>query len=412
MQAASDLKLPHLPIEDPKLATDPLPFLEAARREHPWLAISNVGYIVHEYQAIKELTYMDDKFRPSMDLLSEVMGAKGTPWGDFMDNLMLAKAPPEHTRLRNSVAMAFTPRNVNRHRARMREVVSDLLDQWAPKRAFDFAEFAAFFPITVMFGLIGASPSALPRIQKSLETQGLSASLDSSLLPDMQEALRVLWAFVDELIVERQKQGGGADDDVLSTLVAANAAGELSDYELRNLLIFLFAAGYDTSKNMLTLIAYMMLSRPDYWERCAEDRAFCDKIVEEAFRFNSPSNIYRTATEDVVYRDVLFPAGSILFLTLSLASRDPAAFPNASLFEPEREDAHRHMAFGRGIHICLGQHLARAQIQEGVHLIAQRLTKPRLNGEVTWRPFPGVWGIRTLPIAFEPGERRSVARRP
>ena len=67
------------------------------------------------------------------------------------------------------------------------------------------------------------------------------------------------------------------------------------------------------------------------------------------------------------------------------------------------------MAFGRGMHMCLGQHLARAQIQEGIHLIAQRITNPRLVGEVTWRPFPGVWGIRTLPIAFEPGARRTGA---
>jgi cytochrome P450 len=151
---------------------------------------------------------------------------------------------------------------------------------------------------------------------------------------------------------------------------------------------------------------HAMLEHPEYWARCAEDRPFCDKAVEETFRYHSVSSLYRTANQDVVYRDVLFPRNTILFLTLTLASRDPAAFTNADLFQPERADSGRHFAFGRGVHMCLGQHLARAQLQEGLHLIAQRITNPRLAGEVTWRPFPGVWGIKSLPIEFDPAPRR------
>ena len=102
-----------------------------------------MGYVVHEYQAIRDLTMLDDRFNSSMDGLTEIMGAKNAPWGDFMNELMLAKDPPEHTRLRSSVALAFSPRNANRLRPIMRQVVSDLLDEWAPRGAFDFAEFAA-----------------------------------------------------------------------------------------------------------------------------------------------------------------------------------------------------------------------------------------------------------------------------
>ena len=178
MQSVATLVLPHLPLEDPAFAVDPTPFIDAARREHPWLAKCSVGYVVHEYQAIRDLTSMDDRLRPSMDSITEIMGARGTPWGEFMDNLMLAKTGEEHARIRNSVAISFAPRNINRFRPLMRTVVSRLLDEWVPKAAFDFAEFAAHFPITVMFAVIGASTSALPGIRRSLETQGLSASLD------------------------------------------------------------------------------------------------------------------------------------------------------------------------------------------------------------------------------------------
>jgi cytochrome P450 len=400
MQNLTDLDLPYLAIQDPSFAIDPIARIEAARRQHPWLARSDFGYIVHEYQAIRDLSYMDAKFNPSLDAVIEIMGAAHTPWGKFMLELMLAKDPPEHTRLRNSVAASFTPRTANRLRPLMREVVSSLLDEWAPKGRFDFAEFAAHFPVRVMFGLIGASTEALPGIRTALETQGLSASLDKSLLPALEDAYRVLWAFVDQLVLERQRSGGGDADEVLNRLIASRDAGQLNDAELRNMLIFLFAAGYDTSKNMLTLIMYVMLRHPQIWERCAVDKEFSDKVVDEVLRYHSVSNIYRSAREDIQYRDVVIPAGTILMMTLTVAGRDPAAFLNADDFDPERKDPNRHMAFGRGIHICLGQHVARAQLQEGLHLIAPRLRNPRLVGEVTWRPFPGVWGIRTLPLEF------------
>jgi len=406
MQNVSELVLPHLPLEDAAFAVDPMPYIEAARRQHPWLARCDFGYVVHEYQAIRDLSYMDDKFRPSMDTITEIMGARGTPWGNFMDNLMLAKTGAEHARLRNSVAASFTPRNINRYRPLMRARVSQLLDAWAPKGAFEFTEFSAQFPITVMFGLIGAPLEALPGIRKSLETQGLSANLIRSLLPDLEAAYQVLYGFVHKLLVERQRDGGGEDEDILNTLIGAQGAGQLNEAELHNLLIFLFAAGYDTSKNMLTLIMHMMVKQPEYWARCAEDRPFCDLVVEEMLRHTSVSSLYRMSTQDVSYRGVLFPLNTLLFMPLNISGRDPAAFPDPMDFQPERAGANRHMAFGRGVHMCLGQYLARAQIQEGIHLIAQRITRPRLAGEVTWRPFPGVWGIRSLPIAFESGPRR------
>ncbi len=410
MQSVTEMTLPLVPILDPAMSTDPFSFIEAARKQHPWLARTDTGHLlVHEYQAIKDLSYMDDKFRPSMAEISEFMGGKGGAAAEFFDNTMLARQPPVHTRLRNSVAASFTPRNVNRYRDLMRRVISDLLDEWAPKGAFDFAAFASYFPITVMFGLIGTSPEPIPRIRKWLETQGMIANLQRSMLPELNEAIANLWQFVDGVIAERRKNRRGDEQDVLNAVIAASDSGQLSEEELHNLLIFLFGAGFDTSKNMLTLIIYAMLEHPEHWTRCAEDRPFCEKVVEETLRYHSVSSLYRTATEDVAYRDILFPRGSQLFMPLQIAGRDPAAVVDGNEFRPERTETGRHLAFGRGIHMCLGQHLARAQLQEGVHLIAQRITKPRLAGEIAWRPFPGVWGIRTLPIAFEPAARRPDA---
>jgi cytochrome P450 len=220
----------------------------------------------------------------------------------------------------------------------------------------------------------------------------------------IEESFTMLWDFVDGLIAERGT--AGEHGDLLDALIAANSSGELSNVELRHMLIFLFGAGYDTSKNLLTLIMHSMLKDPELWARCAEDRPLCTKVVEEALRHTSPSNTFRTVTGDLDYRGVQFPAGTMIVFPLGIAGRDETAFPDPMAFSPERVHVNRHLAFGRGMHICLGQFLARAQIEEGVHLIAQRITNPKMAGEVAWRPFPGVWGIRTLPIEFDPAPRR------
>jgi cytochrome P450 len=124
--------------------------------------------------------------------------------------------------------------------------------------------------------------------------------------------------------------------------------------------------------------------------------------MEETFRYHSVSNVPRNVEEEFTYEGVVFPKDMFLFFTLTLNARDPVAFADADSFNPERVHLNRHMAFGRGAHICLGQFLARAQIEEGLHLIAQRMKNPKAAGPVSWRTFIGVWGLKTLPITFEP----------
>jgi cytochrome P450 len=398
MSAVHDLSLTHLPISSPALAADPTPHFERGRMRHPWLMTSDSGFVVTEYAAMKDLLRMDDHMQVSGREFVERMGAHGTGWGRFAEEMLVVKSGADHARIRGSVAAAFTPRSINRLRPVMREVVSDLLVEWLPRGGFDFADFAAQFPIRVMFGLIGADVALLPDILSSLETHGSSFSLDASRMPVVEAAYQVLWRFVDTLIRERGR--AAPRGDLLDDLIAANTAGGLGDEELRLLLIFLFAAGYDTSKNLLTLAMHSLLDDPSAWKRCALEPAFCEKVVNEQLRLASPSNVYRQVTRAFEYRDVFFPEHTLLILPLGVSGRDPAVFEYPLDFRPDRAQPEPHLAFGRGAHICLGQFLARAQAEEALHLMAQRIVEPRLAGEVAWRPFPGVWGIRSLPIAF------------
>lgn len=404
MKAIEELDLPFLPVDEPRFASDPFPFLAEAREKHPWLATSNLGYFVHEYKAIKELYVQDDVMRPSFDGIVELMEARGTPWGRFTENQMIGQSHETHARLRNLFAPRFTPRQAANHRGMMRSVIADLIDEWAPRGRFDFEQFASYFPISVMMTMVGAPREEIPRLRSSLEALGLGMSLDKNLLPKLQEAIGVLDEFAFGLIEERRANPlPEGESDLLDLMMGASREGDLSDRVLADMLIFLFVAGYDTSKNVLTYMMHLLIDYPDVYERCACDLDYCSKVIEECLRYFSPATSFRMTTEDLVYRDVLLPKDTMLFFPFSIAGRDPRAFEDPDKFDPDRvlDTDQRHMAFGRGAHMCLGQYIARAQLQEALHLIARRLKKPKHAGPVGWRPFPGVWGIKGLPIEFE-----------
>lgn len=414
MQVVTELTLPTLLMEEPEFAADPFSRFKAARTQHPWLAKGTFGYVVTEYGAIRDLISMDNRMRTAHEGVVDIMNARGTKWGRFQLEQILALSGDAHKRIRDVVAPMFTPRAANTHRDLMRQVISKLLDEWAPKAAFDFEEFASYFPITVMCSVVGASPDVVPRLRSSMEALGLSFNLLRDHLPALEKATNVLEEFATQLVAGRRAgQRLGERRDVLDALLEAIDAGQLSEAEVNNFLVFLFVAGYDTSKNVLTLTMHELIKRPAMYRRCATDFEFCKRVIEEGLRFQNPATIPRLTNEDVVYRDVLFPKDTMLFFPVGMSGRDESTIVDADEFQPERDQANRHMAFGRGMHMCLGQFIAKAQIEEGLHLIAQRLTEPRQVGATGFRPFPGVWGLKGLPIAFVPAaapERSDVSR--
>jgi cytochrome P450 len=400
MTLAPELALPDVPVEDPAFTNDPQPFLEAARKQHPWLGRCQSGYVVFGYQAVRDLLVMDQQLRPMFGPVASFYGAQDTPWGRFMNEMLLAISGDKHSRIRSSVNHAFTPKKVNAVRPLMRERISGLLDEFAPRGTFDFAEFASLFPISVMCGLLGTDDQQVLNIRHALDTQAGVLSMDRSMLPELLEGYQLLWDFCDALITEREQHGAPGEPGLLDALIATHHAGDIDAVELRHLLIVLFAAGYDTTKNSLTFTMHLLLEHPEQWDACAEDVATCAKVVDEAFRHTSTPTVFRTVVEPFEYEGIEFPAGTSLFLANSLSGRDPGVFSCPLGFDPKREDTSRHLAFGRGAHVCIGQHLARAQMAEGLHLTARRLANPRPAGEVAWRPFLA-WGLRTLPVSFD-----------
>ncbi|CAN7582688.1 cytochrome P450 [Phenylobacterium sp. LjRoot219] len=408
MQSVAELDLPHLPVEDPAFAADPVRYFREARTKHPWLAKSNIGFMIHELTAIRELLGQDEKFRPAYDGIVDQMGAHGTPWGRFTEQQLISLPVAQHRLLRDAFAAKFTPRFANQLRPMMQASITRLLDEWAPKGSFDFEEFASYFPISNMFTLVGAPIEEIPSIRSSLETLGLAFSMDKSRLPAIYEAYDRLENLVQRLIAERRADvAGGNPDDLLHLLINTADEGGVDQRQLADLIIFFFVAGYDTSKNVLTHTMWLLLQNPEMYERCAVDADYCRKVLDEGLRYFNPGSVPRFTNEDIVFRDVLLPKDTMVWFNLNISGRDEGVFEDPDRFDPDRQlqPNQRHVAFSLGKHMCLGQFIARAQLQEALHQIAQRLRNPRVTGDFGWRPYPGAWGMKGLPIAFTPADK-------
>jgi cytochrome P450 len=399
--ANATIEIPTIPAERSEFAADPFRFLDEARKVHPWVARFSGGYLVHGYDESVELLADEANLRIGYGAVIDYYGIRGSMLARFLDEVMLSVTGETHRRLRGSVAHGFTPRRANRERETMQRVMAELLEEWGPRGEFDFADFAAQFPVSVMCSLVGVSTSVLPEIVGALENHTKVLTMAPDVKSDFMTGWDVLWEFADSTIKAREASGEVDPDALLDTLIAAKNADEFDETNLRFMLILLLIAGYDTSKNQLTVTMNLLLDRPEIYERCAEDSRYCLRVIEESLRYSSVVSNYRFAVRDFEYRGVRFAKGDTVVMTLPLAGRDPEVFPNPERFDPDRENAGRHIAFGRGAHICLGQFLARTQLQEGLHLIARHIRNPRRSGPVQWRPFLGVSGIASLPISFD-----------
>ena len=172
--------------------------------------------------------------------------------------------------------------------------------------------------------------------------------------------------------------------------------------EMSNLLIFLFVAGFDTSKNVLTMIMYELIKRPEIYARCKEDPAYCRNVVEEGLRYQSPATIPRLAREDLSYREVRIPKSTLLFF---LSAWRPATLQRFRIRTISTPSARKPIGIWPSVaeSTCASassSHVLR--IEEGLRLIARRLTNPKLVGKIGHQSLPGVWGLRGLPIEFTP----------
>jgi cytochrome P450 len=400
-QLVSELELPHLATIGLE-RHDAIEAIEAARAQH-WLARTDMGYSVTRLQDVTAIL-RDKRFHSALSMIERNPELQDTEWARGRRGSILTMEGEDHARLRRLVAPAFTPASANRLRPTMRAVVGELVDRVAGNGRCDLvADVCEPYPIPIICELLGAPPQDW-KLFSGWATD-IFRIFNNNLVEDLPLITRAsgeLTDYVTDMIAERRAD---PRDDLLSDLIAIEEEGDrLSTEEMTMLAQAVLMAGTDTTRNQLACSVALFSEHPDQWALLAANPELAPRAVEESMRYlGAVRGTARVASEDIVYRDVLFPAGTLVSTSLAGANRDDEAWEEPNEFDITKERGTAQMTFGAGIHFCMGAALARAELQEALPLLARRMPGLARDGEVEWKPSTfGIWGPARLPLRFEP----------
>jgi cytochrome P450 len=385
----------------PEFHADPYPAYHRLRSIAPVYQTPMGFWVLTRYDDVV-MALRDPRF--GRDGFDQLLAAMYDTEGSRLPRSMLFRDPPDHTRLRALVSKAFTPRVIEGMRAHIQDIVDRLLDRVQPAGTMDvIADLAYPLPVTVICEMLGVPPEDQGSIRqwssdvaRSLDAIGIPA--DEEIVVRGREARQALGAYFRRLLPERRRQ---PQDDLLSMLIAAEEAGDkLSEGELLATCVLLFIAGHETTVNLIGNGLLALLRHPDQLARLAAEPALIQSAVEELLRFDSP--VQRTAritNADAEIDGHAIAKGSLVVTAIGAANRDPAQFPDPDRLDIGRRD-NRHVAFGFGIHFCLGAPLARVEGQIALGTIILRMPRLASAGTPTWRESSTLRGLKTFPVAF------------
>ncbi len=339
--------------------------------------------------------------------------AEGLP-GPELARHMLVVDPPDHTRLRRLVSAAFSVRRVEQMRGHIQTTVDGLLDEIAaggPDAEIDLVTAFAFpLPFTVICELLGVAPGDRPALGRALGTLLAPTPTDEA-YARAKEASDQVVATLAALVEEKRHDPA---DDLVSALIAARDGDRrLDERELRSTIFQLIVAGHDTTTTLIGNGVVALLRNPGQLAALRADPQLIAVAVEELLRYDSPvpHSTFRFAAQAIDVGDVTIPAGAQVVISLASANHDGTAFHEPDLLLVDRDDVRHHLAFGHGIHFCLGAPLARLEGQLALGSLLRRFPELRLavpDRELHWGHGDGVVlrGLSELPVTPGPDAGR------
>ena len=399
-----DRPLSRLDLLDPDVVTDPYPAFAVERERAPvawhepsatWLVTSHAGCSQVLRDRRLGRIWTDRQPRAVFE-----------PFNVLHRNQMMENEPPAHTRLRRKVSAAFARGHVERIRPRVQTLGRQLLA--AAGTTFDaLADFAEPLPVLVIAELLGAPTSDVARLRRW--SQAIVRMYEPTRTADVEHtaltASREFGDYLRDLMLVRRAAPG---DDLLSDLLRAQEGEQgLTDDEVMAAAILLLNAGHEASVNVFGNGLAAVLAEPAQWEKLGAGVVAVESAVEEMLRYDSALQLFeRTATTDVVIGEVQVAAGEKVAVLLGSANRDPVVFDRADDLDLGR-DPNPHLAFGAGVHFCLGAPLARAELAESLRLLVDSYPGLRLAGGERRRPTFVLRGYERLPVTAD-GPDRSV----
>jgi cytochrome P450 len=396
----------------PETAADPYPGYARWRAQRPVARPRERLYVLSRF-ADCEAVLADPAFGRAMD---GAMGPARRTDGGVAARSMLAMNPPDHTRLRRLVSRAFTPARVRELAPRVEALTAELLASAVTSSAtkdsatrdsatkdnggrFDLISGLALpLPVAVISELLGIPPADRPRLVGW--SDALARSLDPQFLISEEERGRQraardeFAAYLRGLLPSRRRSPGG---DLISALIGVHdAGGPLTEDELVGLCILLLVAGHETTRSLIGAVVLALLRHPAELAALAARPSLAGQAVEEALRYDPPVQmVSRYALRSAEIAGVTVAAGSFALLLLGAANRDEGLCADAERFSVSR-DGQRHLAFGYGIHFCLGAPLARLEAVTALRQLLPLLPRLRIAAEPRWRPNLVLRGLEQL----------------
>ena len=399
------------PLSELELPTVEFDFADAEEHRNALLALSKESWIAKGVFAYPIFKYedcvailRDRRWHSAAALAAEAFGVNDPRLKERRRQSILSAEGDVHTRLRRLVAPSFSPRAADRLRPFMREVMNSLIDPVAKNGKCDLAtDICDPYPIPIICELLGAPKKDWQLFSRWAEdVLRIFNATASEELDVIFKAQDELGAYTRQLIDDRRSLPA---DDLITSLIAAEEAGDkLDEAELEMMVEAVIVGGTDTTRNQLGCSIALFAEHPEQWKLLAEQPELAGKAVEETMRyFGAVRATGRFASEDIEYKGVLFPKGTLVTPSLSIANRDETVFNDANIFDITREPAGQpQMTFGSGIHYCLGAALARAEQHEALPIMAQRMKNLRIDGAVTWKPSTvAIFGPENMPISFD-----------
>ncbi len=402
MSLVTEMELPELDYLGPELKGDRFHEVMAELAERSWLATSPIGFFVLDREAAAFFLRTRSATFPGMKI-AEMFQVREGPLLEEMRRNILHVNGDQHRRLRNLVNPAFTPRSADRWRPAMREFLARLWEPLAGQSGCDFVEaFAKPYPSLTIATVMGAPLDDAPKlhewsnlIQRQFDPHSLMNEIDA-----IERACAEFYEWAGALIERRRHDPA---DDLISTLIAAEEQGDrLSDVECMNLVLNVLVGGVDTTQSQLAHGIRLFARDPDGWELLAREPERAPAAVEELLRYEPITPFTaRLLHEEVEYRDVIFPEGTVVMVCSFTANRDGVeGEPGAFDIEADRGAA-KPLTFGAGIHYCLGANLARAELQEALAFLPSRMPGLELDGEPELGSVHGIYGLERLPVRWK-----------
>ena len=392
---------------DPETRRDPYPSYAHLRAEHPIYRIEGLGaYTISRYD--------DVLFALNHPELLSSTGITATRIHDEDEptKMLIFSDPPDHTRLRNLVNRGFTPKMVADLEPRIRQVTSELIDRIVAAGETDLiADLAMPLPVTIIAEILGVDPEHKDDFKRwsdwiVLDFGGQVAEEDKERQQQDMDAFR---DYFEEIVALRR---AAPKDDLISALVRAEEEqGALTSDELLAFIVLLLVAGNETTTNLIGNAMIALLDHPDQLAKLRAEPSLVPNAVEEALRYDAPVQfLLRRATRDVELAGATIAEGSFVSVIFASANRDERRYPDAERFDVTR-DAQGHLAFGHGIHFCLGAPLARLEGRIALEALLSRLPDLARNGrDIELVDAFFLRGPKRLPLTFTPAAARTAGR--